>query len=128
MEEMNSLKRNGTQEIVKLPRDKRTMGCKQVFMIRYQANESIDRYKARLVAKGLTQIYGIDYQETFALVVNVNSIQLLLSLAANLSWPMHQLDVKNAFLNVKLEEEIFMNLPLDFESTAWRWKSMCLYD
>ena len=79
---MQVLKKNGTWEIVELSRDKKTVGCKWVFTIKYQANGSIDRYKARLVAKGFTQTYKIDYQETFAPVAKVNSIQVLLSLAA----------------------------------------------
>lgn len=76
---------------------------------------SIERYKARLVAKCFTQTYGIDYQETFAPVAKINSIRVLLSLAMNSNWPLHQLDIKNAFLNGDLEEEAFMSLPPSFE-------------
>lgn len=60
--------------------------------------------KARLVAKGFTQTYGIDYQETISAIAKINSIRVLLSLAVNLDWPIHQLDVRNSFLNSDLEE------------------------
>ena len=112
---MNALRKNGTWEIVDLLRDKKTIGCKWVFSVKYRADDSIERYKARLVAKGFTQTYGIDYQEMLTPIVKINSIQVLLSLAMNSNWPLHQLDVKNAFLNGDLEEEVFMSLPLGFE-------------
>ena len=63
------------------------------------------------MAKGFTQSYGVDYEETFAPVAKLNSVRVILSLAANLDWPLHQLDIKNAFLNDELEEEVYMQIP-----------------
>jgi hypothetical protein len=94
LEEMNALRKNGTWELVDLPRDKKIVGCKWVFLVKYRVDGSIVRYKARLVAKGFTQTYGIDYQETFAPVAKINSIRVLLSLVVNSNWPLHQLDEK----------------------------------
>ena len=83
--------------------------------IKCKADGSINRYKARLVAKGFTQTFRLNYHETFAPVAKINSIQVLLSLAVKSNWSFHKLDVKNAFLNEDLEEEIFMDQPSGFE-------------
>lgn len=109
-EEMNALKRNDTWEVVELSEKKKVVGCKWVFTVKTKAD-------VRLVAKGFTQTYGIDYQEMFAPVAKINSIRVLLSLAVNSNWLLHQLDVKNAFLNGDLEEEVFMSPPLGFEKS-----------
>ncbi|RVW64572.1 Retrovirus-related Pol polyprotein from transposon TNT 1-94 [Vitis vinifera] len=117
-EEVRALKKNGMWEITDLPRGKKPFGCKWIFTVKYKADCNVDRYKARLVAKGFTQSYGIDYQETFAPVAKLNTVRVLLSLAANLDWSLHQLDVKNAFLNGDLEEEVYMDIPAGLETTS----------
>ena len=119
---MNALLKNRTWEIIDLPKEKKTMGCKWVFTIKCKPDGSIERYKTMLVAKGFTQTYGIDYQDTFAPVAKIKSIQFLLSLAVHFNYPLHQLYVKNAFLNGDLEEEVFMDLPLGFEEKLGKEK------
>ena len=86
-----------------------------MFTVKCKADGSVERYKVRLVTKGFTQTYGIDYKETFAPIAKINSIWLLLSLVVYSNWPLHQLVVKKAFLNGDLEEEVFMDLLLEFE-------------
>ena len=68
---MNALERNQTWEIVELPKEKKTVGCKWVYALKYKTDGSLERYKSRLVAKGFTQTFGIDYQETFAPVAKI---------------------------------------------------------
>ena len=110
-DEMAALEKNKTWDLVTLPDGQRTVGCKWVYTIKHKSDGSVERFKARLVAKGYTQSYGIDYLETFAPVARMGTIRILLSIAVNKGWPLHQLDVKNAFLHGDLTEEIYMDIP-----------------
>jgi Reverse transcriptase (RNA-dependent DNA polymerase) len=109
-EELQALEKNHTWDIVCLPKEKKPVGYKWVYKIKYNSNGTVDRYKARLVAKGFTQTYGINYQETFAPIAKMSTVRILLSVATNLGWNLFQMDVKNTFLQGVLDEEVYMTL------------------
>uniref|UniRef100_A0A2N9HAG0 Integrase catalytic domain-containing protein n=1 Tax=Fagus sylvatica TaxID=28930 RepID=A0A2N9HAG0_FAGSY len=114
-EEMSSMDKNNVWELVDLPPGRKTIGNKWVLKVKRKADGSIDRYKARLVAKGYTQREGIDYEDTFSPVVRFASIRLILSIVAKQDLELFQMDVKTAFLNGELDEEIYMAQPAGFE-------------
>lgn len=113
-EEMRALEKNQTWELVDLPRGKKLVGSRCVYTIKYNLDGSVARHKARLVAKGLSQIYGEDYSETFAPVSKLNLVRVVISIVANMGWPLFQLDVKNTILHGELNEEVYMSLPPGF--------------
>lgn len=117
-EEMEALEKNNTWELVPALHGKRTVGCRWVFTVKHNADESINKYKARLVVKGYTQTYGVDHEETFAPVAKINKVRVLLSLAANLDWSLQQFDVKSTFLHGELSEEVYMDLPPGYEASS----------
>ena len=87
------------------------VGCKWIYKIKTRSDGFIKRYKTRLVAKGFTQEYGIDYEETFGSVVRISYVRALLVVITASKWDIFQMDVKNAFLNGDLSEEVYMQPP-----------------
>ncbi|RVX07394.1 Retrovirus-related Pol polyprotein from transposon RE1 [Vitis vinifera] len=112
--EYQALLRNNTWSLVPPPSSAHIVGCRWIYKLKYRPDGSIDRHKARLVAQGFTQTPGIDYFDTFSPVVKPCTIRLILALAVSFQWPVHQLDVENAFLNGDLEEKVFMTQPQGF--------------
>ncbi|RVW80772.1 Retrovirus-related Pol polyprotein from transposon RE1 [Vitis vinifera] len=111
VDEMAALHSNDTWDLVVLPSGKSTVGCRWVYAVKVGPDGQVDRLKARLVAKGYTQVYGSDYGDTFSPVVKIAFVRLLLSMAAMCSWPLYQLDIKNAFLHGDLARKfIWSNL------------------
>ncbi|CAA7022588.1 unnamed protein product [Microthlaspi erraticum] len=101
-------------DLVELPDGFKTVGSKWIYTIKRDSKGAIDRYKARLVAKGFTQKDGIDYKETFSPVSKKDSLRIVLALVAQYDLELHQMDVKTAFLNGDLEEEVYMDQPEGF--------------
>ncbi|GJR33322.1 ribonuclease H-like domain-containing protein [Tanacetum coccineum] len=113
-DEYNALVKNGTWLLVPRPAGVNMVRSMWLFKHKFHADGTLSRYKARLVANGSSQQLGVDFDETFSPVVKPATIRTVLSLAVSRKWPIHQLDVKNAFLNGDLSETVYMHQPLDF--------------
>ena len=97
--------------MVKLPKDRKTIGCKWVFKLKKGVDGKVERYKSRLVAKGYSHMEGIDYHGIFSPVVKLVSIHIVLTLVALLDLELEKLDVKKSFLHGDLDEDIYMEQP-----------------
>ena len=102
---------NHTWDLVELPEGKNVVGSRWVFKVKHNADGTVERFKARLIAQGYSQSQRVDYQEVFSPVVRYSSIRALLALANVRDWEVHQMDVKTAFLQGDLDEEIYMKQP-----------------
>ena len=106
--------KNGTWKLVDPPIGTKPIGCKWVYKNKYRSDGSLDKNKVRLVAKGYAQKEGIDYEETFSPTAKWATICTLLFLATQKGWKVHQMDVRTAFLNGDLKENVFMSQPKGF--------------
>ena len=114
IEELSSIEDNQTWQLTSLPPGHRAIGLKWVYKVKKDARGEVLKHKARLVAKGYVQQHGIDYYEVFAPVARLESVRVLLALAANAGWAVHHMDVKSAFLNGELQEEVYVQQPPGF--------------
>ncbi|XP_071728357.1 uncharacterized mitochondrial protein AtMg00820-like [Rutidosis leptorrhynchoides] len=107
-DEIDSILHNDTWVLVDLPPGCKSLGCKWILKRKMKVDGTIDKYKARLVIQGFRQKEGIDFFDTYAPVARISTIRLLLALAAIHNLVIHQMDLKTAFLNGDLDEEIYM--------------------
>ncbi|KAK2404192.1 putative mitochondrial protein [Trifolium repens] len=113
-EELDSIESNQTWDLVDLPHKKKAIDVKWVYKLKVNSKGDVTRHKARLVARGFLQKEGIDYGEVFAPVTRMETIRLVTAIANLNDWNMYQLDVKSAFLNGPIEEEVYVTQPPGF--------------
>eukprot|EP00253_Pinus_taeda_P021226 PITA_21226 len=113
-EEYSSIMNNDVWEVVPRPEGKSMVTSRWLYKVKH-ADGSIEKFKARFVARGFSQVEGVDYEETFAPVARYTSIRSIISIAAEMGWKIHQMDVKTAFLNGFIQEEVYIEHPQGFE-------------
>ncbi|GKB86034.1 retrotransposon protein, putative, ty1-copia subclass [Tanacetum coccineum] len=119
--EMQSMKDNQVWNLVDLPPNCKTVRSKWLFKKRSDMDGNMRTYKARLIAKGFTQTYGVDYEKTFSPVVDVKAIRILIAIAVFYDYKIWQMDVKTAFLNGLLNEDVYMVQPEGFDEEIKRY-------
>lgn len=117
-EEIAVLHKNNTWTLVLRQSEDNIIGTKWIFWVKTKEYGSIDMYKTRLVTNDMRQVYGVDYLDTFNLVVQPLSIRLVLGLVVSNGWSIHQIDVSNAFLHGELNERIVFSQPLGFRDSS----------
>ncbi|KAL6647280.1 hypothetical protein ACP70R_014717 [Stipagrostis hirtigluma subsp. patula] len=126
MEEMESIEDNKTWSLADLPPGRKAIGLKWVFKVKRDEHGAVSKHKARLVVKGYAQWRGLDYDEVFAPVARLDSVRLLIALAAHEGWEVHHMDVKSAFLNGDLQGEVYVEQPAGFTVTGKEHKVLKL--
>lgn len=130
--EIEAIERNNTWELREMPPKGKVIRVKWIYKTKLNEKGEVDKYKARLVAKGYNQQYEVDYEEVFAPVACLDTVRVILSLAARNGWTIYQLDVKSAFLHGELNEEVFVAQPRGYEEKGHEHKvyklKKALYD
>jgi len=124
--ELQSIQANNTWYYSELPKGHKAIGLKWVFKVKRDQKGNIVKHKARLVAKGYAQRHGVDYEEVFAPVARLETVRLVLALAAQGKWEVHHMDVKSAFLNGDLQEEVYVTQPPGFMNPKYSGRVMKL--
>ena len=114
-EEYSSIMKNDVWEVVPRPEGKSVVTSRWLYKVKHATDGSIEKFKARFVARGFSQVEGVDYEETFAPMARYTSIRSIISIAAKMGWKIHQMDVKTAFLNGFIQEEVYIEQPQSFE-------------
>ena len=115
MEEYDSIMNNGVWEVASRPEGKYVDTSKWLYKIKHAADGSIEKFNAGFVARGFSQVERVDYDETFAPMARFSSIKAVISVVAEMGWRIHQMDLKTAFLNGLLQEEVYLEQPQGFE-------------
>ena len=123
-EKIRMIEKNNTWELVAIPRERKVISLKWIYKIKLNQEGDIQKFKTRLVAKGFTQKPGIDFYETLSSVARLETIRNVIVVAAQKKWKIFQLDVKSAFLNEKLDEEIYVEQPQEFFVQGGRRKGV----
>jgi transposase InsO family protein len=126
-EEIDSIRNNQTWSLQDPPAGQRVIGLKWIYKVKKDSDGKVLKHKARLVAKGYVQQQGIDFEEVFAPVARMETVRLLIALAAQEGWRLHHMDVKSAFLNGELEEEVYVKQPPGFEEKGSEHKVLKLH-
>lgn len=123
-EEMMAIDKNKTWKLTQLPDGKKAIGLKWIFKSKFNPDGSLLKKKARIVAKGYSQLDGIDVDEVYSPVAHIETIRLFFAIGAQKHWRIYQLDVKTAFLNGELKEEVYVSQP---EGFIIKGKEECVY-
>lgn len=115
--ELDALESNGTWQLIVLLKGKKTIRSKWVYRVKFLADGSVDRFKARLVAKGYNQVPGLNFTKSFSPVAKTVTVRVFLAFAAAKTWPIHQIDVNNAYLHGTIDEDLYMYPPKGYNKT-----------